>query len=186
MKKSGSLEKALKKHAGGGKKIVRVGFIDDATYTDGTPVALVAFWNEYGASINVDAHEKTIYRSIKKNGDFNKNGKFVKRGKSNFSTTHHVEAYQINIPPRPFFRHTIAENKSRWVRELKKLSTMHPDDKALALIGEQIQGDFRQAINTWTEPANSPYTVKKKGFDAPLRETMLMSRSINYEVDDES
>lgn len=149
MKKSGSLEKALKKHSGRGKKIVRVGFIDDATYTDGTPVALVAFWNEYGASINVDAH-------------------------------------QINIPPRPFFRHTIAENKSRWVRNLKKLSTMHPEDKALALIGEQIQGDFRQAINTWTEPANAPYTVKKKGFDAPLRETMLMSRSINYEVDDES
>lgn len=29
---------------------VNVGFMEDATYPDGTPVAAVAFWNEYGAS----------------------------------------------------------------------------------------------------------------------------------------
>lgn len=29
---------------------VEVGFLEDATYPDGTPVAAVAAWNEYGAS----------------------------------------------------------------------------------------------------------------------------------------
>jgi len=33
---------------GGGN--VEVGFIDGATYPDGTPVAAVAFWNEFGTS----------------------------------------------------------------------------------------------------------------------------------------
>ena len=141
MKKSGSLEKALKKQAQKGGKIVRVGFIDDATYTDGTPVALVAFWNEYGTE---------------------------------------------KIPPRPFFRHTISENKAKWSSNLAKLAKIYPTDKALALMGEIIQGDFVQSINIWSEPPNAPYTVEKKGFNAPLRDTMVMARSISYEVDDES
>jgi hypothetical protein len=33
---------------GGGE--VKVGFMEGATYPDGTPVAAVAFWNEYGTS----------------------------------------------------------------------------------------------------------------------------------------
>ena len=141
MKKSGSLEKALQKQVQNHNKIVRVGFIDDATYPDGTPVAQVAFWNEYGTE---------------------------------------------KIPPRPFFRHTIAENKSKWVSDLVKLAEVHNKNQALALMGERIKGDFVQSINIWSEPPNAPYTVEKKGFNAPLRDTMVMARSISYEVDDES
>lgn len=48
MKKTGvGLGKALEKYAKG-KKFVRAGFIDEATYPDGTSVAQVAYWNEYG------------------------------------------------------------------------------------------------------------------------------------------
>jgi hypothetical protein len=39
--------KAIAKRMSG---TVEVGFLEDATYPDGTPVAAVAFWNEYGAS----------------------------------------------------------------------------------------------------------------------------------------
>lgn len=38
--------KGIEKRMGGGK--VSVGFMEGATYPDGTPVAAVAFWNEYG------------------------------------------------------------------------------------------------------------------------------------------
>lgn len=31
-----------------GPRVVRVGFLSGATYPDGKPVALVAFWNEFG------------------------------------------------------------------------------------------------------------------------------------------
>ena len=37
---------AIAKKMGGGS--VSVGFMEGATYPDGTPVAAVAFWNEYG------------------------------------------------------------------------------------------------------------------------------------------
>lgn len=40
-----ALEKIAKKMGGGS---VSVGFMEDATYPDGTPVAAVAFWNEFG------------------------------------------------------------------------------------------------------------------------------------------
>lgn len=41
-----ALEDIARKMGGGA---VSVGFMDGATYPDGTPVAAVAFWNEYGA-----------------------------------------------------------------------------------------------------------------------------------------
>lgn len=40
-----ALEDIARKMGGGG---VSVGFMEGATYPDGTPVAAVAFWNEYG------------------------------------------------------------------------------------------------------------------------------------------
>ena len=38
----------IAKSMGGGQ--VNIGFLEGATYPDGTPVAAVAFWNEYGNS----------------------------------------------------------------------------------------------------------------------------------------
>ena len=42
---SKALEEIARKMGGGE---VAVGFMEGATYPDGTPVAAVAFWNEYG------------------------------------------------------------------------------------------------------------------------------------------
>lgn len=39
---------AIAKKMGGGE--VSIGFMENATYPDGTPVASVAFWNEFGTS----------------------------------------------------------------------------------------------------------------------------------------
>ena len=47
MKKVGSLSKALSKYKDMNAS-VRVGVLENATYPDGTPIAMVAFWNEYG------------------------------------------------------------------------------------------------------------------------------------------
>lgn len=92
-----------------------------------------------------------------------------------------------NIPPRPFFRTTIRENKDKWIKAVPHLAKQHGTEKALQLIGEHIKGQLTETITTWTEPPNAPATVKKKGFDAPLRDTMTMTRSIGVEVsDDES
>jgi hypothetical protein len=42
------LEAALKKISDGMKGELSVGFMSEATYPNGTPVAAVAFWNEFG------------------------------------------------------------------------------------------------------------------------------------------
>ena len=137
MKKVGSLSKALSKYKDMNAS-VRVGVLENATYPDGTPVAMVAFWSEYG----------------------------TKRS-----------------PVRAFFRTTVSEQKKNWVLSVQNLMKMHNDPKqVMGLIGEHMKGNITQSIATWSDPPNAPYTVAQKGFQAPLRDTMQMLRSISFEV----
>ena len=46
----GSLEAALNSRVSASAALVKVGFLEGATYPDGTPVAQVAAWNEYGTT----------------------------------------------------------------------------------------------------------------------------------------
>lgn len=193
MKKTGSLKAALEK-LGNSKKVLRVGFLETAKYDnaegEALPVAQVAYWNEYGAIINVPARKQTIYRSLnEKTGNFNRNGKFVKRDKSNFASEHDVPAHTIKIPPRPFFRKTIAENSSEWGKQVAQLlkANNYDADAALNELGDHIKGQLTESILSYEDPPNAPSTIRKKGFNAPLRDTGTMARSIDYEVtDDES
>lgn len=119
---------------------VRVGFLEGATYPDGTPVPAVAFWNEFGTS---------------------------------------------TAPPRPFFRTTISEKSGEWAQRLGKAAAHYDYDasKTLELMGQTMAEDVQQSINGWTEPPNAESTADRKGFNAPLRDTMVMLRSVDYEVD---
>lgn len=67
MKKVGSLASALKKYSEMNAS-VRVGVLENATYPDGTPVAMVAFWNEYGTKTSpVRAFFRTTVSDQKRN-----------------------------------------------------------------------------------------------------------------------
>lgn len=67
MKKVGSLSAALSKYKEMNAS-VRVGVLENATYPDGTPVAMVAFWNEYGTRTSpVRAFFRTTVSENKKN-----------------------------------------------------------------------------------------------------------------------
>ena len=120
-------------------KHVRVGFLESATYPDGTNVAQVAFWNEYGT---------------------------------------------ITAPPRPFFRTMIASESPSWPGLMARAAKNYnyDADLVLAFMGTKISEDLQQSIVGWTDPANAPSTVKKKGFDKPLIETGHMQRSVDFEV----
>lgn len=189
MKKTGDLSDALKKYAAGKNKKVRAGIFEKATYAkaDGEPlpVAQVAFWNEYGAQIQVPEHQITVYRLVsEKTGDFRLNGRFVKQSKANFATTHTVPAHTINIPARSFFRKTVRTHKGEWIKALPGLVSQHGAVTGLKLVGKAMKGDLVESIMTWTDPPNSKATIARKGIDAPLRDTMQMSRSIGVEVSD--
>ena len=137
MKKVGSLSAALSKYKDMNAS-VRVGVLENATYPDGTPVAMVAFWNEYGTRTS---------------------------------------------PVRAFFRTTVSEQKKNWVLSVQNLMKIHNDPKqVMVLIGVNIQEQLVHSINTWSDPPNAPYTIEKKGFDAPLRDTTRMSKSISIEI----
>lgn len=166
-------------------KKVSVGFFEGAAYPDGLPVAMVAFWNEYGNIIQMPAREQTIYRKLNKNGDFLKKGQFVKKEKSNFETTHAVGAHVINVPPRPFFRNAIEKNQEEWIRKCVFLLKQNDFnvDVVLEKMGNLIKNNIQESIVNFKNPPNAPSTIKKKGFDAPLRETKQMLNSVDYKIE---
>lgn len=165
---------------------LRVGFLETETYPEnGLPVAQVAYWNEYGATVNVPESKTTIYRSIRKDGTFNKNGKFVRKKQSNFATEHTVPAHQVVIPPRPFFRSMIEKNKAGWSLAFGNLMNMNNNDvaKVFALMGEGIKGQLTQSIVEFSDPPNAPSTVRRKGFNKPLIDTGTMQRATGWDIE---
>jgi hypothetical protein len=88
-----------------------------------------------------------------------------------------------NIPSRPFFRDTIKEQKGAWSELAKSgIKAGYSIEKVLSLVGLSMQNDIQHAIMTFTTPRNADATVRIKGFNAPLRHTMLMHDSIKSEV----
>lgn len=86
-------------------------------------------------------------------------------------------------PSRPFFRSTIQEQKSAWVQLAQKgIKAGMSIEHVLGLVGAQMQTDVQFSIMTWTTPPNAAYTVAKKQFNAPLRDTMRLHDSIKFEV----
>jgi len=174
---------------------VNVGFLEGATYPDGTPIAMIAAVNEFGGTVNVPAHDTTIYRRVNAKGDFAAGtldeegnrigaGQFVKASKSNYATTHHVEAYTITIPPRPYFRGMIAKNKGEWGSQLGKIIKAADYDAEVAMgrLGELVKGQLQTSIRDFSDPANAKSTIAKKGFNDPLIGDATMVNSADYEV----
>jgi hypothetical protein len=167
---------------------VRVGFLEGATYPDGTPVAEIAAVQEFGATIQIEAHETEVYRSVDKDGGFNQNGRFVKRVKSNFATTHQVPAHSITIPARPFFRGMIFSASPTWGSDFAKILKGADFNglKAMALMGEHLQDQLKTSIRDFTDPSNAARTIAQKGFNKPLINTSHMLNSVDFHVEESS
>jgi hypothetical protein len=171
---------------GDGRVLLRVGFLEGSTEQDGTPTPLVAFVNEFGATIQKKASSVTIYRKISKSGKLLRKGRFVKRKQSNYATTHATPAHDIVIPPRPFFRNAIAKYGKDWPREIATRLKANDFDarKTLDQMGHLIEGQIRQSITDTNEPPNAPSTVRRKKFNKPLVDTGDMRKSVDHEIDD--
>jgi len=164
---------------------VRVGFLEGATYPDGTPVPLIAAQNEFGATIQRPAGTVTVYRKTNKAGThFLRNGRFVKRSEANFFSTHATAAHAVTIPPRPFFRRMIKAKGPTWGPDIGKLLPAYNYDvaKVLTAMGTLIRGQLQDSILNFTTPRNAPATVARKGFDRPLIDTSHMLNSADFEV----
>lgn len=179
----------------GKAKTVNVGFLEGATYPDGTPVALIAAVNEYGGTVTVPAHDTTIHRKIDAKGSFNAGSldeegnrvgasQFVKASQSNYDTTHHVDEYTITIPARPYFRGMIAKNKGEWPADLGKIIKAANYDSTVALgrLGKHVAEQLQESIRDFSDPGNAKSTIAKKGKDSPLIESAHMLNSVDSEV----
>ena len=172
----------------GAARTVRVGFLENATYPDNahTPVALVAAVNEFGGTVTVPAHEVTVSRKLKANGDFARGGKFVKAKEANFQSTHTVEEYTATIPARPFFRSMIRKNKSTWGPQmLEAVKAANYDARvALGRMGQNVKEQLQESIQEFDSPGNAPSTARAKGFDKPLVDSSHMLNTVDYEVNE--
>jgi hypothetical protein len=135
---------------------VKVGFLENATYPDGTPVAAVAFWNEFGS----------VHRSEDEGGVFTLN---VTPARPFFRTMIDAE--------KPAWGGKVAR--------LAK-ATHNDASKILALMGEDIKGALVRSINDFSTPGNAESTIKAKGFDKPLIRDGIMVNAVDYEVEDGS
>lgn len=165
---------------------VRVGFLENATYPNGLPVAQVAATNEYGGTVTIPAHDVTINRKIKADGEFAQNGRFVKADKANYSTVHHVDEYTVTIPARPFFRGMIGAHKGEWGTDLGKIIKDADYDSGVALgrLGSLVRDQLQESIREFSDPANAKSTIAKKGFDKPLVDSSHMMNSVDFEVNE--
>lgn len=138
--------------------VAKTGFFETSKYDDGTPVAFVAAVQEFGAVINVEDAAAAF-----------------QGGSSGGS---------IVIPPRPFFRPTIANKSAEWGaligRGAHAVLTQGADPvDVMEAVALRAAGDVAKTISTVTSPPLKPSTIRrKKGATKPLVDTGLMIQSV--------
>lgn len=91
-------------------------------------------------------------------------------------------------PPRPMIRVGAAPKVKDLVsttieRSLTRVVMGESDwREELNRIGQGAEKILKEEIWSWTDPKNSPMTIKLKGFDDPLVETGQMASQVTYKV----
>lgn len=169
-------------------KSVEAGWFESARYPDGMPVAVIARQNEFGASITINPHEVTTYKSInEKTGNFNKSGRFVPKAKSNFAQTYTTKAYTVVIPARPFMRMAYAEflqNQKNLQHRLAKqlFAGQITAEEMLGKIGLYLEQCITSSIKSGEFADNAASTIRNKGFNKPLIHTSHMLQTVASKV----
>ena len=137
--------------------------------------------------------------TIKRNGDFAKKalntikgsntklevGFFNPEVASYATTNEYGEVINgVVIPARPFMQQTVDKNKKKWMEIFPKLVNKYQGNinNIFNALGVIIQDDIRVTIVDGDFVPNAPYTVKLKGKNSPLRDTLRMYDSIEWEV----
>lgn len=103
------------------------------------------------------------------------------------ATIQEFGAPAVNIPPRPFMRPTVRQQKDKWVKLVEKGIPHVVMGKLTAFqvldgVGMQAAGDIQTTISSIYSPPNSPATIKRKGSAKPLVDTGYMLASVSNSV----
>lgn len=87
------------------------------------------------------------------------------------------------IPPRPFFRTAVENNRDKLGPMLVRAVQKHEPETAMRMVCEHMVDELKMSVLTWTDPPNAPSTIKSKGYNAPLRgPDKLLRDSFSYEI----
>lgn len=169
------------------KKEVTVGIQSGTMTEDGeTTLARIAAVHEFGGTITQQADTVTINRKLKRDGSFANGGRFVKRKKAKFSSTHARRARTIKIPQRSFLRATVDEKQAQITKlatnAVKSVIEGTDPEAAMRVVGQSIEGMVQKKITSGPFTPNAPSTIKRKRSSRPLIDTGHMRQSVRYNL----
>lgn len=134
--------------------ILKLG-VNDVAYPDGTRLGDVAEWDEYGTETSPPrpANRMGLERAV------NKNKKMV-------------QGYLRNLSMAGLMKD---KNMARKLSRERKI-------KLFTQIGRSAKKETQDIIRAGSTAPNAPATIRKKGFNHPLKETGKYLDNINYEV----
>lgn len=154
--KTGEMMKRLKNFS------VKAGWFENAKYSNNKPVAGIAAVQDGGATINHPGG--TPYK-------FGSNGEvvFVEKGTPNPAGV--TKPHMIVIPPRPFMKPSVEDNKEDFIEQTRQISRKFlnvqiSEKQAAEMIGMEAAGNIKKAIAKVNAPplARQPFDEKKSGY----------------------
>lgn len=150
--KAGQLMKKLKNFS------IKAGWFENAKYDDNKPVAGIAAVQDGGATISHPGG--TPYK-------FGADGKvvFVEKGTPNQAGV--TQPHTIVIPPRPFMKPSVEDNKEDFVGQIEQISRKFlngdiSEQQAAEMIGAIMAGNIKKAIAKVNTPPLKASTVRRK------------------------
>lgn len=168
-----------------GKQNVLVGVQQGAgNYDDGTPIAVIAAANHFGATIKHPGGTSYGYRTER--DAIAGKSRFLKSG-TGFMETGKTGAHTIQIPARPFLDVAIEKNSRHYTTIAKNQipRVLHGDltmEQVLDGIGLAAASDVQEYMVELRTPPNAESTKARKGSDNPLVDEGTLIPSIRHQV----
>ena len=110
-------------------------------------------------------------------------------GNTSVAKVARINEFGAGVPARPFMRPAVFEKKTdlnNMVHRMYRQAIRDNQDtlETLEKFGEYVKGLIQEQIRNTTEPPNAPSTIKKKGFNAPLRDTLIMLHSVRSQAEE--
>ena len=97
--------------------------------------------------------------------------------------------FGLGVPARPFMRPAVHNNRAKLVEILRskyKMALRNNTNtmEVLGSFGQMVEGLVKNQIINTNYPPNAPSTIKRKGINAPLRDTLLMLNSVSHQEEE--
>lgn len=137
---------------------VKAGWFENAKYSENKPVAGIAAVQDSGATINHPGG--TPYK-------FGSDGEVVFVSKNTPNPDGITKPHTIVIPPRPFMKPSVEDNKRDFLEQAGKISRKFlnaqiSEKQAAEMIGMEAAGNIKKAIAKVNEPPLKASTIRRK------------------------